>query len=196
MNYLAHLYLSGDSKDLRIGNFIGDHIRGKDIKNYSGDILKGIFLHRAIDDFTDAHAIVKQSKKRLQPQFRKYSGVIVDMFYDHFLGKNWKNYSKQNLEDFTEMVYQEIHSSIETLPKSVQRMLPFMQKQNWLLAYSKIEGINRALTGLSKRTKFVSNMEFATLALQEDYDLYENEFETFFEELRIFSQEFIENEQI
>src|SRR5436190_842749 len=86
MNFLAHLYLSGDDADVMTGNFIGDFVRGRNLAEQFGEkIARGIELHRAIDAFTDHHSVVKQSKTRLRPKYGHYSGVIVDIFYDHFL---------------------------------------------------------------------------------------------------------------
>ncbi|MEQ8424061.1 MAG: DUF479 domain-containing protein, partial [Cyclobacteriaceae bacterium] len=90
MNFLAHIYLSGDNAQLMIGNFIGDFVKGKNLSaRYNPDVVLGIELHRAIDEYTDSHDVVQKSKVRLRPKYRHYSGVIVDMFYDHFLAKNW-----------------------------------------------------------------------------------------------------------
>jgi len=93
MNFLAHLYLSCDNEDLMIGNFIADFIRNKEVKDYSPEIQKGIFLHRQIDTYTDLHPMVKKGTHRLQKYHRKYSPVIVDVFYDYLLANNWERYS-------------------------------------------------------------------------------------------------------
>src|SRR5436190_22096246 len=106
MNYLAHLYLSGDDPMIMIGNFIADHIKGKQFDLYSKEIQKGILLHRSIDTFTDQHPLVEQSKLLLRPHFHKYAPVIADVFYDHFLAKDWKNYHPQSLENFAQHAYQ------------------------------------------------------------------------------------------
>ena len=100
MNFLAHLYLSGNDPLVRLGNFIGDFVKGRDLADrYEPAIVKGIELHRAIDEFTDQHAIVKQSKMRLRPKYRHYAPVIVDIFYDHFLAAGWDNHSEQLLPE-------------------------------------------------------------------------------------------------
>ena len=98
MNHLAHLYLSQTNVDLMVGNFIADRVKGKDLLNYSESVQKGIEMHRAIDTFTDEHAVVMKSKKRLFPVYHKYAAVIVDMFYDHILAKNWEEYSPISLK--------------------------------------------------------------------------------------------------
>ena len=192
MNYLAHLFLSGDSREIRIGNFIGDHVRGNDHENYPETIALGIRLHREIDRFSDNHSIFRQSVARLRPMFRKYAPVITDMFYDHFLASNWESFSNSSLSDFTEKVYTEIEEELPNLPLSVQHMFPYMMNSNWLLSYSSINGIHRALSGLARRTTFQSNMEYSSMALQEDYPHYAEEFGSFFPEMIEHARKFIE----
>ena len=89
MNFLAHIYLSGDNDLIKIGNFMADGIRGKHYEYLPAEVQKGIVLHRAIDTYTDSHPIFRQSTKRLHHRYHHYAGVIVDVFYDHFLAKNW-----------------------------------------------------------------------------------------------------------
>ena len=184
MNFLAHLYLSGNSEGLLIGNFIADSVKGKAYENYNQEIQKGILLHRKIDTFTDSHPIVSQSKQRLHSRYHKYSPVVVDIFYDHFLAVKWNNYSTVSLNEFAENSYRLMNTNFEILPEKVKFMLPYMIKGNWLVNYSNVEGIRKTLTGMSRRTSFNSGMETATEILVQHYPLFENEFELFFEELR------------
>ncbi|MFC4721669.1 ACP phosphodiesterase [Geojedonia litorea] len=189
MNFLAHIYLSGDNDLITLGNFIADGIRGKSYKKYPVDVQKGILLHREIDTFTDAHPIVRQSTKRLHKNYSHYSGVIVDILYDHFLAKNWKNYSEVPLANYVEEFYEMMEVNFEMLPARIQKLLPFMMTDNWLLSYSKIEGIQRVLNGMNRRTKHVSKMNEATAELKKFYIEFENEFTSFFEELMAFSKQ-------
>jgi len=196
MNFLAHIYLSGDNNMVAIGNFMADGIRGETYKQYPLEIQKGILLHREIDTFTDAHTIVRQSTKRLHQNYGHYSGVIVDILYDHFLAKNWSIYSSVPLEDYTEAFYEVLESHFEILPLRVQRLMPFMIADNWLLSYSKIEGVQRVLDGMNRRTKNRSKMNKATRELRTYYSEFEEEFTAFFEELISFSnQKLIEIDQ-
>lgn len=187
MNFLAHIYLSGNNKLVTIGNFIADGIKGKDYKNFPKDIQIGILLHREIDTFTDAHPIVRQSTKRLHQNYSHYSGVIVDILYDHFLAKNWNTYSDIPLETYVNEFYDLLDAHYEMLPLRTKKLIPFMLAGNWLLNYAKIEGIQNVLNGMNQRTKFVSGMDSATNELKEYYDEFEQEFTAFFEELRQFS---------
>lgn len=189
MNYLAHIYLSGNNKMVTIGNFIADGIRGKKYKTYPMEVQKGILLHRQIDTFTDAHPTVRQSTKRLHKNYGHYSGIIVDILYDHFLAKNWSKYSDVLLEDYAENFYQILTDNIEILPQRILKMIPHLISGNWLLSYATKEGIAKVLDGMNKRTKNRSQMNLATRELDLFYDEFEAEFTSFFEELITFSEE-------
>jgi acyl carrier protein phosphodiesterase len=186
MNFLAHIYLSGNNDLIKIGNFMADGIRGKDFESYPLEIQKGILLHRKIDTYTDAHPIFRQSTKKLHEKYHHYAGVIVDVFYDHFLAKNWKNYSDEKLEEFVERFYQSLYDNNTMLSERTKEIMPYMIKHNWLVSYQTVEGINRILTQMDHRTKNESKMRFATNELSEFYIEFENEFANFFEELRIY----------
>jgi acyl carrier protein phosphodiesterase len=188
VNFLAHLYLAGDREDLIIGNFIADHIKGETMMKYNNGVRQGIIMHRAIDYYTDTHPVVKQSVQRLRPKYRKYSGVIVDMFYDHFLAKGWINYSIKSLKDFTESRYRVLFDNISLLPPRSQRILPYMANQNWLAGYAELDGLHSALSGMSRRTTFESNMELAINDLSINYVDYKNEFEEFFPDLCLYAE--------
>ncbi|WP_136465751.1 ACP phosphodiesterase [Flagellimonas onchidii] len=187
MNFLAHIYLSFDDKEITLGNFFADHIRGNKFKHFPEKIQKGILLHREIDTFTDSHPIAKQSSKRLHKNYSHYSRVIVDIFYDHFLAKNWSNYSKVPLRDYVENFYDLLEDNYDILPLGTQRMMPYMIADNWLLNYANLPGISRVLNGMNRRTQNRSKMNFAILDLEQNYDAFENEFTDFFEELVTFS---------
>ena len=189
MNFLAHIYLSGENDLIKIGNFMADGIRGKQFENYPAEIQKGIILHRYIDTYTDAHPIFRKSTKRLHENYHHYAGVIVDMFYDHFLAKNWSNYSDENLVDFTNRFYQSLKDNYDFLSERTKGMMPYMIERNWLVSYQTIEGINKILTQMDGRTKNESKMRFASHELIEYYSDFEMEFTSFFEDIRIESRQ-------
>lgn len=184
MNFLAHAYLSGNNQEVLIGNFIADHVKGKMFGRYSGDIQQGILLHRRIDAFSDNHPVFRQSAARLRWEFGKYSGVIVDMYYDHFLARNWKEYSEIPIKTFTSAVYTILMRNFLILPSKTKRILPFMMADDWLAGYAYLEGLALALSGMSRRTKFYSGVEWGVDSLKQDYNLFESEFTQFFQDLR------------
>ena len=183
MNFLAHLYLSKDNTNILIGNFISDAIKGSNYKKYPHEIKAGILLHREIDTFTDAHPIVKKSMRRLNKRYRHYNGVIIDILYDHFLAKNWSNYSEIPLELYAENVYSFLSKNIATFPEEHQNLLPYMIQYNWLVNYASLEGIERVLQGMNKRTKGISKMDLAIEDLKIHYSEFEEDFTAFFQEL-------------
>ncbi len=189
MNFLAHIYLSFEDDEITIGNFIADSIRGNKYDHLPERVQKGITLHREIDTFTDAHPTVRQSTKRLHKNYSHYSGVIVDIFYDHFLAKNWKNYSDTPLAIFVEKFYDLLEDNYPILPIATKRMMPYMITDNWIFNYSKMKGISRVLHGVNRRTKNKSKMNFAIIDLEEHYEEFEKEFTSFFEELTVFSKQ-------
>lgn len=99
MNHLAHFVLSGGDADLAVGNFVADFITNRQLPDFTEGVQRGIQLHRAIDTFTDAHPIVKRSTKRLHPFHHKYSPVIVDVYYDFLLAKNWNNFFELKMKN-------------------------------------------------------------------------------------------------
>ncbi len=186
MNFLAHAYLSGDSKDIVIGNFIADAVKGKNYNNYRQGIIDGILLHRKIDSFTDQHPIVSRTKIRLRPHFGKYSSVVSDLYYDHFLALYWSDYSTKPLKDFTLSIYNIIQTEIEIMPEEVKYFFPYMVKNDWLFQYQTFYGMQRAFEGMSRRAKFDSKMENGVEVLKNEYDFFEQDFRQFFPELKKF----------
>jgi acyl carrier protein phosphodiesterase len=189
MNFLAHIYLSGDDNAITIGNFIADGIRGNDYKKFPKDIQTGIILHRHIDTFTDTHKIVRQSTKRLHKNYGHYSGVIVDILYDHFLAKNWKTYSNVPLAKYVGDFYDLLEDNFDILQTRVQKMMPYMVANNWLLSYASVDGIAKVLEGMNRRTQNRSKMNLAVNELEEFYDSFETEFTLFFAELIEYSKQ-------
>ncbi len=186
MNFLAHLYLSGDDDQLIIGNFIADMVKGRKINGYHPDVVRGIMLHRSIDTFTDNHLVVKQSKERLRQKYRLYAGVIVDMYYDHFLAKHWSDYSQIPLGAYVQKAYALLNRHKHMLPPRAQYILPFMTEQNWLESYADKNSLGRFFGGMSRRTPFPSGMEHAITDLEQHYDVFSNEFRAFFPDLIAF----------
>jgi acyl carrier protein phosphodiesterase len=189
LNFLAHIYLSNNIPNIIIGNFIADHIPGNHFTHFHPEIQKGILLHREIDTFTDAHSIVRKSKRRLHPRYRHYKGVIIDIFYDHYLAKNWANYSTIPLADFAQSFYDLLEDNFEILPDKTKHLLPYLIEYNWLYNYQYIEEIQKVLNGMNNRTKQKSQMNLAVEDLRNLHSEFEEDFTVFFEDLRNFSNQ-------
>ena len=189
MNYLAHIYLSGEDEQLKIGQFIADSVKGKKYGFFPDRIQQGIILHRAIDTYTDLHPIVKKSVHRLFEPYSHYSAVIVDILYDHFLAANWSDYSDIPLEKYAAIFYELLNKNYRILPLRVQQFLPYMIADNWLLSYATVDGIGKILHQMDFRTKNRSNMKLAVKELELFYPEFNEEFKSFFKDLEHFTLE-------
>lgn len=186
MNFLAHVFLSGNDKQLQVGNFIGDYVKGSSYTNYSPRISQGILLHRAIDDFTDKHPRVIEAKQLLKPTFRLYSGIFVDMFYDHFLASQWQQFSPIPLKRFARRFYKSMVWHFRILPSQVKSFLPHLIASNRLCVYATIQGLQHSLEIMENYTSLPQGSEEAIRILTNNYELFDNNFHEFFPELQIF----------
>jgi len=184
MNFLAHLYLSGNHPLIQIGNFIGDHVKGRNYLRYPSEIQKGILLHRKIDSYTDSHPLVKQSSKRLYEKYGRYSGIIIDVFYDHYLAKNWKLFSDVTLSKYVSRVHKTLLSNYFKLPKEVKGFLPFMVKSRRLETYATEEGIHRSLQIMSNYSSLPAHTDWAIEQMRLFDKEFNEEFLAFFKEVK------------
>ena len=189
MNFLAHLYLSKNDTNIMIGNFIADHIRGNNYEGFSKEIQQGIFLHRAIDTYTDAHEVVRKSKRRLHARYRHYDGVIIDIFYDYFLAKNWASYSETPLDVYTSSVNKLFDKIKLDLPLKSQQFIKYMIEYNILFNYKNKDGIEKVLNGMNQRTKGKSQMNLAIKDLHQLEKELEQDFMVFFKDLILHTNE-------
>lgn len=187
MNYLAHIYLSGEDEQLKIGNFIADSVKGRNFLKFPEGIQKGIIFHRAIDTYTDSHPVVRKSVHRLFPFYSHYSAVIVDILYDHFLAANWHQFSSIPLGLYVSDFYELLKKNLEVLPENIQKFYPYMVKDNWLLNYATIEGIGKILSQMNHRTNNKSKMNLAVKELELFYPQFKEEFFEFFRDLENFA---------
>jgi acyl carrier protein phosphodiesterase len=184
MNFLAHIYLSGDNPRVMVGNFIGDFVKGRNLlQQFDEEVAFGVELHRSIDYYTDHHPVVKESKNRLWPIYRHYSAVLVDVFYDHFLSRGWRQFSATPLDEYATNTYATLKSFELLLPSDVRQLLPYMTRQNWLVNYGNFDGLQQTLNGMARRSRHESKMEQSITELELHYDAFKLQFEQFFPDL-------------
>jgi len=173
MNFLAHIYLSGSSEEILTGNFIGDYVKGNNYKKYPPMISKGILLHRNIDFFTDHHKITRACKSFIRDRYGMYSGIVVDIFYDHFLSNNWSQFSNVPLPVYIRERYEMLRSHFEEFPEGVKSFFPFFIESDWLTAYGKFEGLESVLRRMSDRTSLPDHSVYAIRQLREHHAVLE-----------------------
>ncbi|WP_051203262.1 ACP phosphodiesterase [Hugenholtzia roseola] len=188
MNFLAHFFLSQKDEDWLIGNFMGDFVKNKELSLYSLRIRQGVFLHRQIDAFTDAHQSTKAATKILHQRFGKYSPVLIDVFYDHFLAINFEKYTKQSLPDFSAETYEILHRKKELLPPLLQNITARMQSQDWLTHYGTEFGMQKSLENLNRRAQHANHLETALSTLYQNFETLEQHFLDFFPDILHFIQ--------
>ncbi len=194
MNYLAHIYLSGDSNELLAGNYMGDAIKGRDFTHLPKEVQKGVSLHRFIDSFTDSNELTRAACALCREQVGRYAPVAVDMIFDHLLAKNWDQYHPDSLRVYTEDAFSRLEEFVPIFPAKTKRMFGYMSEQNWLLGYATIEGLDRSLTALGSRLKYKNNLHLGSSVLQEQAEEFEAIFNLFFPQLVLASGKWISGE--
>ena len=189
MNFLAHVYLSGDDFEVALGNLIADRVKGKQIELYPLKIQKGIKLHRSIDHFTDSHPLFRASVSVLFPEYRHYSRVIVDLYFDHFLAANWEAHHPQTLGEFSLEFYQNIQAYAVDLPDPINHFLGALVKYKWFEYYQTVEGLKTIMTQMDKRTRFDSNLAGSATQLVEKYSYFQSQFLKFMPQIISYSKQ-------
>jgi acyl carrier protein phosphodiesterase len=190
MNYLAHLRLAQDSDEARLGNLLGDFVKGPLApyqQIYSPTILRGIYTHRAIDQFTDRHPQHCCSRQRLPPPYRRLAGIIIDICYDHFLAQHWHCFYSDRLDRFIEQSYALLWHWRDRLPLPLQRALPRMIEQNWLGDCHTQAGLARTFVRVAHRFKRPTALATADHVVTQHYTALEQDFLAFFPDLMAYA---------
>lgn len=187
MNYLAHLFLAGDTAESLIGNLAGDFVKGPLGDRFPPAIAEGIRNHRRIDAFTDTHPAVAAFRHVLIPEHGHYARVIADVFFDHFLATRWNDYSPEPLEAFLPRVFAAMDEQTSLMPGRLAAVYPRMRDGRWFLSYRTLDGIHAALFHLSKRLSRQPHLETATRHLVDSREELERRFREFFPEVAAFA---------
>lgn len=199
MNYLAHIFLAGDSEESVLGNLMGDFVKGSIGNGFHPEIEKGIRTHRKVDVFTDSHEIFKASKKLMSPERRRFAGVIIDLAFDHLLSRNWASYSDFDLGSLIRETYVLLDRRKAILPERFRLFLPRMIEEDWLGSYRTLEGTGIALDRISERLRRrfhrENKLKGAIEEVETNYKALEKNFNTFFPELISFVEDLRISEQ-
>ena len=189
MNYLAHAWLSFKEPGILTGNMISDFVKGRQKFGFPLAIQKGISLHRAIDEFTDAHSITKEAMVFFRPAYRLYSGAFMDIVYDHFLANDINEFQNEEvLNVFCKSTYAYLESQPIQLPQGFEQMLPYMKQHNWLYNYRLKEGIQKSFGGLARRAAYIAESDTAYEIFNKHYGSLEICYKAFFPLLKEFSR--------
>lgn len=170
MNFLGHLLLAGSNPEIRIGNFIADHIKGCPLTSFPPMVVKGIMMHRAIDYFTDTNPQLSQVKTLLRPGYRKYASVVLDVLLDHFIANDWPRYSPLPLESFILRFYMQLVNYWNVLPPYWKERLPEFINDNRILRYRSIDGICESLDIMASTTSLPDASDTVKTLVANQYD--------------------------
>jgi acyl carrier protein phosphodiesterase len=184
MNWLAHLYLSEPHPAARIGNLLPDLLPPASLAALPAIFQQGITQHRRIDAFTDSHPIVRRSIQRIDPPFRRFGGILCDIFYDHFLARDWLSYSPEPLPEFVRAIHASFDDHRASLPPDAYGHLNQIKVGNWLSSYHDLAGISRTLERIGARLRRPVSLAHATSILEHHYDALQSDFQAFFPELQ------------
>jgi acyl carrier protein phosphodiesterase len=184
MNYLAHLYLADETAESQLGSLLGDFVKGsRAVAEYPPGVRSGIELHRRVDAYTDAHEVVRQTKLLVSPARRRFAGILVDLFFDHFLARRWAEFHPLGLEEFSRRVYGMLREHDAMLPDRLRRMLTFMAADDWLASYREVDAVGRAVNGISRRLRRENTLADGVEELTANYASFEASFQSFFPDL-------------
>ena len=186
MNYLAHLHLGGQRPEELLGSLYGDFVKGRLQGQYSPVIESAIQLHRSIDVFTDRHPLVDQSLSRFTQTRRRYAGIVLDVFFDHCLARDWAQYAQEPLERFTSGFYQVLVAQPQ-LPSRLAAIAPHMAAHDWLGSYRDFETLERVLLGISRRLSRPEELAGAMQDLSALYEPLSEDFRAFYPQLQAFA---------
>ena len=168
---------------------ISDHIKGRKQYDHSEDVQRGIRLHRAIDNFTDSHEIVRMAKEYFRPVYRLYSGALVDVVFDHYLAIEPTVFSESSLFEFSQNVYRELEKYQDSFPLRFAYMFPYMKDQNWLYNYRTPNGVEKSLSGVIRRAAYLDDARPAIDLFDQNYQPLKELFSQFWPELQAFAFE-------
>jgi acyl carrier protein phosphodiesterase len=197
MNYLVHFFMAGDDDELRVGNLLGDFVKGR-VERFAHPGLTerlrlGIQMHRTIDAFSDRHPAVHRSKRILTPDYGLLSAVIVDVFYDHVLARRWSDFDPRPLPVYTQDIYRTLRSNLHRIPAALHPLINAMSQGDWLHGYARQRGIERALQGMAARRPVAASIATAGRLLSEHFDRFSADFDEFLPDLRKRCTEFLAN---
>jgi acyl carrier protein phosphodiesterase len=191
LNYLAHIFLSGNCSQLKIGNFIGDFVKGSQYNNYPTILSRGVVFHRAIDAFTDSHPVFRNTKTFLFPVFGRYSAILVDMYFDHFLARNFEKFTEgKSLVCFATSFYFSVLLNYRHLPPKLKRFIFHFVFTNRLKKYATLSGLKSSLDIMSQYKVRAINPDLTIEFLKANYDLLEENFNLFMPDVMKFSEDY------
>ena len=183
MNWLAHLLLSEPTPAFRLGGLLPDFVSSAALTDLPPEFMQGIQRHRQIDAYTDQHPVFRRSVQRFEPPLRRFGGILIDIFYDHFVSRNWTSLSEVPLGDFLAEVYASFESHRADIPELAYQRLRDVRTHHFLSSYGSMEGLTRTLDRLGHRFRRPVNLVPAMAVFEKHYTAFQADFAAFFPDL-------------
>jgi acyl carrier protein phosphodiesterase len=193
VNFLFHLHLSGDDPEILTGNLMGDFVKGAIGDQYPPGVKTGLILHRRIDSFAQSHVLFRQSRQRIDPRYGHWRGVLVDMFYDHFLALEWSRWSPEPLDAFLARSCRVIEDNRRYLPERLLEILPVIF-ETLIPSYCTTEGVGRALERMGRRVRRSNPLAEGVAELSLHREGLREDFQAFMPEIQKFSNDYLYSE--
>lgn len=192
LNFLAHFHLAKPTDGSRVGALLGDFVKGTPenlLRSFPEELVEGIMLHRAIDQFTDSHALFRECKRLLHPSRKRFSGIVLDLFFDHLLSRNWTQFSTMALTDFIAGIHHTLEQKEDWLPSESKAIVKRMKTQQWLSSYQNLSGLSLTLARVSQRRSYLAPLKGAESDLSANMDNFQSAFDRFYPELIAFANQ-------
>ena len=180
--------MSGENDLIRIGNFMGDFVKGKQYDSLKKELQIGVLLHRKIDDYFDDIPLVKLDVELLRKYFGRYGGVALDLIYDYYLANNFSKYQTNCLRAFLFKFYADILNNRDELPNQVNLVSNRMIEQDWIFHYERLDGIKLVANMLQKRIGRDLNFNQIDSVIVKHNARFQSNFHIVFKEMIDFSQ--------
>lgn len=195
MNFLAHAMLSGETPALIVGGVAGDWVKGALPGSLPPDLARGVALHRAIDAYAENNAAFCRSRMRVSQPRKRYAGILVDIFYDHLLARDWENVHHRPLHDYCAGVYQMIEARMDELPPDAHHALRLMASQDWLSSYATMEGIADVMRRMARRVRHPEMMEHSEQELVEHLEGFTEDYREWLADITVFCRDWRERSE-
>lgn len=191
MNFLAHSLLGFDRPALIAGQICGDFVKGRELSHFPAGVEQGIRLHRHLDMFADSYAGFLAVKQTMTGVPRRFSGIIIDVLFDHHLARHWQQFSTLTLPEHAQTVHSALAEHHHLLPESLQRFSALLKREEILERNTELYAIERTLVHLSSRSPRFSALALGQAQLRDFRESLHQPFEAFYPDLDSAARQFL-----
>ena len=183
LNHLAHALLAGTDSDMLLGGMLGDFWRGAPDPSWRVGVTRGVILHRKIDVYTDRHEAVVAARNRFEAPYRRYAGILLDVYFDHVLARDALRESSDAMMSLSMRMLDLLDANRDWLPDDLNRFARYFRLAGLFASYAERATIENVLTGIGRRLKRDNPLATAGAILWENQTALDASFARFFPDL-------------